>query len=831
MNPLRHTSIRTKLSIALGIALVLVVVVGLFSVSELQRVNLATRDIRNVWSPKIEVLDDMKRAVAEHYILAAGRMQTTNFRQIAALSKRLEQTRQKLAAAEQAFESLAYTPQEQALIVEYRRHIDEYERIYRDLLQRLEIGEASAAQVEFNNSGLPAATAAEEQLDRLIDHAKQQMALAGAKADDAYRLSLTLTMGAILIGVLLSCVVIVWTSRNVTMPLTRISEAMRRLTVGDYSVIVKSGRDRKDEIGVLIDAVAGYRDSLIRSNQLAGEVEAERGRLHAAISNMPIGLCMFDADQRLIICNQQYAEIYGLPPRLTVPGTAMRTIVEHRMTREFAGPSVRQYVDDLLKAGRFDATRHIVELADGRTLSIINRPLPDGGGLGTHEDFTEMRRAEARIRHMARHDTLTDLPNRISFKEHTDEALMRLPPGGSLAVLYLDLDRFKSVNDTLGHPAGDQLLKLVAERLRRVVRHGDMVARFGGDEFAIVQTDNVTPEDSTALARRIIEILSAPYSIDDQEVVIGASVGIAMAPTDGDRAEQLLKKSDMALYRAKADGRGIYRFFEPEMDARMQARRMLEIDLRRALLQREFELFYQPVLDVARNQINSFEALIRWRHPQHGLVPPAEFIPLAEEIGLIVPIGEWVLEQACRDAVAWPEHIGVAVNLSPTQFKSKKLLQAVTAALTASNLAASRLELEITEGVLLVEHESTLATLHKLRALGVRIAMDDFGTGYSSLSYLRSFPFDKIKIDGSFVRSLSEEASSLAIIRAVTGLSTSLGMVTTAEGVETQEQLDRVRSEGCDEVQGFLISKPRPASEIAALLASHLGHTPTDAAA
>jgi diguanylate cyclase (GGDEF)-like protein len=822
MGVLENMRIRAKLSIALGIALALIVGVGLFGIVELRHVNNTAKDIRNVWLPKIERLDDMKRAVAEHRLLATDRMQTTNFRRIAVLAKRLEQTQEKLQRAEAGLRSMNNTTSEQELLTEYQRHWEAYQSIFRTQLQRLEIGESAAAQADFNERALAAAAASEEQLDRLIEFAKQQMARAARDADATYRLALTTTVVAILLGVLLAGGVIFWTSRNVTVPLIRISEAMRRLTVGDQSVVVEAGGARKDEIGVLIDAVRGYRESLVRSGKLAEAVETERERLHAAVSNMPIGLCMFDAERRLTICNRQYAEIYKLPHELTRPGTPLRDILRHRLASEFSGPSLERYVNDLMEGDALKhSNRHIVELANGRTLSIITCPLPDGGVIGTHEDISEMRRAEAQIRHMARHDALTDLPNRLSFKERIEEALLRVPRGEIFAVLCLDLDRFKSVNDTLGHPIGDELLKQVADRLRTTLRPGDMAARFGGDEFAIVQTGGAQPNDATSLARRIIEMLSAPYSINEQEIVVGVSIGIAIAPADGDSAEQLLKNADMALYRAKSDGRGVYRFFEPEMDARMQARRIMEIDLRRALLQREFELFYQPVINAETSAITSFEALVRWHHPRRGLIAPSEFIPLAEEIGAIVPLGEWVLRQACADAAQWPGSIKVAVNLSPAQFKSKKLLESVVSALAASQLPPSRLELEITESVLMIEQETTLAILHQLRALGVSIAMDDFGTGYSSLSYLRSFPFDKIKIDGSFVRNIAEEASSLAIVRAVTGLSTSLGMTATAEGVETKQQFDRVLSEGCKEIQGFFISEPQPARKLADLIAAH----------
>jgi diguanylate cyclase (GGDEF)-like protein len=446
--------------------------------------------------------------------------------------------------------------------------------------------------------------------------------------------------------------------------------------------------------------------------------------------------------------------------------------------------------------------------------------MPDGGWVATHEDVTERHRTEARIEHMARHDALTDLPNRTLFAERVNTALQRTSKGELIAVLSLDLDRFKHVNDTLGHPVGDALLKVVAERLRRTVRESDTVARLGGDEFAVVQLAAPQLEGVTDLAQRIIDVLSAPYEIEGQQMVIGTSVGIAIAPTDGETVAALLKSADVALYRAKTDGRGRYRFFEPGMDAAMQARRQLELDLRAALVNGEFELHYQPIVGIATQEVTGFEALLRWRHSERGLVPPGSFIPLAEEVGLIVPIGEWVLRQACGDAASWPDDITVAVNLSPAQFKSARLAETVLLALAASGLQPHRLELEITEGVLLVEHETTLAVLHQLRSLGVKIAMDDFGTGYSSLSYLRSFPFDKIKIDRSFIQGMAQDESSSAIVRAVVGLSSRLGMTTTAEGVETAEQLDEVRAEGCTEVQGFYFSAAKPASELSGLITS-----------
>ncbi len=462
--------------------------------------------------------------------------------------------------------------------------------------------------------------------------------------------------------------------------------------------------------------------------------------------------------------------------------------------------------------------------ADGSEIEVLTfgRRVPfegKDGFLVTAVDITERRRAEARIAYMAHHDNLTGLPNRVKFREHLDQALER--SGGSderIGVLCIDLDMFKNVNDSFGHPVGDRLLKMVAERLHGVMPADSLVARLGGDEFAMIVKRNPMPRDLNDLSATLIADVSAPYVVDGLELVIGASVGIAISPGDGLTGDDLLRNADMALYRAKSEGGGAHCFFEQEMDRQAQTRRALEFDLRHALANGEFELHYQPLVDVAANRIVAFESLIRWRHPERGMVSPAEFIPVAEDIGLIVTLGEWVLREACTEAAKWPADIKVAVNLSPIQFRSRNLVQTVIAALAHSGLAPTRLELEITESLFLAETEANLAMLHQLRSLGVRISMDDFGTGYSSLSYLRSFPFDKIKIDRSFVRDLAERQDCVAIVKAISGLGQSLNISTTAEGVETEDQLNRLRAMGCTEVQGFLFSTAKPGVDIAGLL-------------
>jgi diguanylate cyclase (GGDEF)-like protein len=455
-------------------------------------------------------------------------------------------------------------------------------------------------------------------------------------------------------------------------------------------------------------------------------------------------------------------------------------------------------------------------LSDGRTIFIRIVPIDGGGWIDINEDITERLQHEAEIANMARHDSLTGLANRLQLREMLARMLDGERNGdGGIVVLFLDLDRFKEINDTLGHGVGDALLKQVAERLQGCVRETDMVARIGGDEFVIVQMSTDPLVQAAALASRLIEIVSEPYVLNEHQAIIGTSVGIAVAPDEGAHVDALLAQADMALYSSKNAGGGIYCFFEPEMTVTAHERRELERDLRSALANGELALNYQPLVNLETNEISGFEALLRWHHPQRGLISPGTFIPLAEETGLIGPIGEWVLRQACAEAATWPEHFNIAVNLSPAQFKQRNLRELVFNALAAAGLAPQRLELEITESVFLQDSEATLATLQQLRDFGVRIAMDDFGTGYSSLSYLRMFSFDKIKIDRCFVADLSaSDENSVAIMRAMISLGHALGLVITAEGVETQQQLEKVRLEGCTEMQGFIFSAAKPADEI-----------------
>jgi diguanylate cyclase (GGDEF)-like protein len=815
-------SISAKLSLGFGIALALIVAAGAIGGSQIWGFDRFTRSITTDWVPEIEALGAVKRAMVEHRLFAARVMETASWLQRAEAQSELYLAESTRRAAQADYERFAERPAEKSRISQYASDWRDYQRAFDEASRQRDQGEIAAARETMATKALPAFASAMASLDGLLALSKQERLASVDEANRIFTVSLFLIVGMILVGAIGVGCAVIWINRNISRPILRVSDAMRRLAAGDDSGAIAQGPPRRDEIGTLIEAVSGYRTSLQQSRALSEQATLTRERLEAAARNIAVGVSMFDAERRLVFCNQAYADIYHLPTELIKLGTPWHEIVLYRIENGiYAGQGPETYRVHLSETvERAERYTELVELRDGRLISLVHQPIAEGGWVTTHDDVTNLKRNEARIVHMAHHDPLTDLPNRLLFNRRLTELLAERSESGGVAVLCLDVDYFKSVNDTLGHPIGDIVLREVAARLEGSLFDQDMVARFGGDEFVVVQSGIAQPAGSAELAQRIVDTVSAPYSVEGHEVVIGMSVGIAIGPSHGTSADQLIKNGDIALYRAKADGRGMYRFFEPEMDASAQARRGLELDLRRALPNNEFELAYQPIIELATGRITSFEALLRWRHPQRGLVLPGAFIPLAEEIGLIVPIGEWVVRQACLAATAWPDAVKVAVNLSAVQFRGNRLLSLVVAALAASGLPASRLELEITETVLLGNTEATLAILQQLRTLGVRIAMDDFGTGYSSLSYLRRFPFDKIKIDQSFIRDSSETGNSRAIVRAAAGLGTSFGIATTAEGVETQWQLERIKADGCTEAQGYLFSPPVPAGDIAALFRS-----------
>jgi diguanylate cyclase (GGDEF)-like protein/PAS domain S-box-containing protein len=592
--------------------------------------------------------------------------------------------------------------------------------------------------------------------------------------------------------------------------------------------VASVGKNSASSLSLLLAGLAIFIFALclvaiLSDNNTRERLRRQKALTESAFQNISQGVCMYDANGLILMFNERYTKMTGMSPA-SLAGRSLLDVLKDRKKAGDFHEDPEAYLSQLvenIRQGKHSSK--IMDISGGRVMRVIDHPMDGGGWVATLEDITDWKEAQAKISHMAHHDALTDLPNRRLFRDQLEQALLRTKGKEQVAVFCLDLDHFKEVNDSLGHPIGDDLLKEVAQRLLSSVRADDTVARLGGDEFAIVQVgSNLYTDVASSLATRVTKALSAPYNIHGHEIIIGVSVGITMAPHDGTHPDQLLKNADIALYRAKADGRGIYRFFEVGMDAQSQARRVLLIDLHAALLQGEFEVYYQPIHELKSNRIVCFEALVRWNHPRRGLISPADFIPLAEESGLIVAIGDWVLRRACNDAARWSQDVSVAVNLSPLQFKNRNLVSSVKAALAESGLAAVRLELEITEMVLLQETELTLTALHQLRSMGVKIAMDDFGTGYSSLSYLQSFPFDKIKIDQSFVRRLGLHEDALSIVRAVAGLGKSLGIRITAEGVETREQLSLLRAEGCLEVQGYLFDRPRPVAEVEMMLNQQL---------
>ncbi|WMT89114.1 EAL domain-containing protein [Pelagibacterium sp. H642] len=556
-------------------------------------------------------------------------------------------------------------------------------------------------------------------------------------------------------------------------------------------------------------------DAVVASHDL----RALASHFDTAVNNMPHGLCMFDADQRFVVCNERFLTLLGLPTGGRWKGRKAVTLLARTLEANSVPKEGRQKViesfQDWFAAGCSGAL--VLEAAGEKILELTFQPIEAGGCVMLVEDISEKRRAEARIEHLARYDALTGLPNRSYFQEQFEAVAAR---GQACALLFIDLDQFKVVNDTLGHPCGDALLCQVAARLRRVLRPSDVIARFGGDEFVVLRPlRGGDAKEASLTARRIVSALGDVFTVEGHQIVIGASIGIAIEPTDGETFDQVLKNADLALYCAKSDGRGVWRFFEPDMDVRAQDRRALEIAVRDALENGNFEVFFQPIINLKTGQTTVCEALVRWRHAERGMISPAEFIPLAEETNVIIELGDWILHEACRQCASWPGEVGVAVNISPIQFRRGDVVRSVISALERSGLPAHRLELEITESVLMENTEVTRTVLENLKRLGVRISLDDFGTGYASLSYLHHFPLDKVKIDRSFLQDVEADSRSRKLLVGVARLTADLGMSVVVEGVETRPQLTLLmRQSSIEEVQGFLFSPPRPAKDIPSLL-------------
>ncbi len=578
----------------------------------------------------------------------------------------------------------------------------------------------------------------------------------------------------------------------------------------------------------MADITLSIRDIIIQAltmtrkeAALAARFEEQANRFDIALNNMSHGLCMLDQQDRLQVWNERFLELLHLQKVPVCVGMRIPQLVRHSIRAgNHRAKSVKQVITELVHGLREDKFDQFYTSLDGdRTIAVSRRMMADGGSVIILEDVTERKRAQERITHLAKFDELTGLANRTQFRERINATLATVHERQNpLAIHLIDLDRFKAINDTLGHPIGDKLLKEVATRLCAVIKPGDMITRFGGDEFVVLQTATERRLDAEWLAKRLARTLKEPFEIDGHRIDIGASIGIAMAPTDGVNADELLKKADMALYATKNGGGGGHRFFAMDMEAAVQERRALELDLRDALALGQFELNYQPLVDLRSGRVTTCEALLRWTHPIRGEVPPAVFIPVAEETGQIIAIGEWALHRACAEAASWPHGVKVAVNLSPVQFRDRGLALQVVKALAKSGLPPQRLELEVTERLLLEDNDGTLAAMQQLNNLGVSLSLDDFGTGYSSLNYLRKFPFHKIKIDQSFICDLGDERGAQAIIGAVASLGAGLDKIVVAEGVETEAQMKLVASLGCHEGQGYLFGRPMSGETIRARL-------------
>ncbi|AJQ94145.1 EAL domain-containing protein [Gynuella sunshinyii] len=578
--------------------------------------------------------------------------------------------------------------------------------------------------------------------------------------------------------------------------------------------------ERRDEVG----ALAVSFEKLIADLSLTGsetligsqaEINKQYERLATAIESIPQGICLVDATDCVLICNRHFKFIYCLTDGQIREGMPICDVVAACQENGAVFNICQQEKSEGSTPVGFSFSQQMVNFRDEKIIVVRTAETPEGGRVFIHEDVTERRRQEERIAYLAHHDALTGLANRTLFRIEFKDVLDTLADGQQVALLYLDLDCFKIVNDTMGHPIGDRLLIQVADRLRVCLRDSDKVCRFGGDEFAVLLTQNSNQESAVMISERIIQTVSQPYDIEGQSIHIGISIGIAVAPVNGTDPDRLIKCADVALYRAKQKGRKTYCFFELEMDAQIQSQRALELDLRMAVEQQQLELYYQPQVNTLNHQIACFEALLRWHHSERGPVAPAEFIPVAEDTGLIIPIGSWVLRRACQDARKWPENVCVSVNVSPVQFRTESLLADVKSALSTSGLTPQRLELEITEAILLHDTLNTLTTLTQISQMGVQISMDDFGTGYASLSYIQKFKFDKVKIDRSFVSDLVCSKDNQAMVHALCRLCISLGIGTVAEGVENLRQLRLLEQEGCTNMQGYYFARPMPADQAA----------------
>lgn len=798
-------------------AIALITAVGLSGILQLGAIYAVTKEISDDWLPRYQLLDRITGAADMHRLLNQRQFETSNFRHLAEISRNVEQNADIIASGLTSLEhQLASEPRYVERIQEFRIEWQRYLDAAVTATAASEVGQVQRAVAIFRDTVDPAFATARATLSNLTAGMKSELTHFKDEAAATFRTAIAVVLMCMTLAIAATAIGSHWIKISISQPIVAVSEAMQSLTDGQPVAPFDVDARRRDEVGVLMHSVNAFRASRQRELELTLLARAERARLDAALDNMPVGLAMFDANRNLIVCNGRFEEMYGLVYDFDRAATDAGSIFAAMSTAGTLSTREAEAVVDLLSHGDTDAVAaHRLEVLDGRIFSVKCRRLGVGGWVTIHEDVTEQHRAEERIRHLAGHDLLTNLPNRRLFKENCADALARLSGTASAAVVCLDLDRFKPVNDTLGHPVGDRLLEAVAHRLRTLLQPGDLASRFGGDEFVVYLAD-ATAASAEQTARHIIETVSAPYDIAEHHIAIGCSAGIALAPFHGRDTDELLRCADMALYAAKADGRATARLYEARLEAPAIARRTLESALRDALDANEFHLRYQPIVDLTKLEVTSLEALIRWRHPTRGWIPPSDFIPAAEQCGLIQQIGAWTFERAMSEAKSWPAHLTLAINLSPVQFRGGRLVEIVRETMDRTGFRSDRLEFEITEGLLLRQSESTMKALHDLREMGIGICMDDFGTGYSSLGYVKRFPFDSLKIDRTYVADLLEDPNAHAIVDTTIRLGSRLGMQTVAEGVERREQLVYLIAEGCTHAQGYLLSEPLSSIDVPA---------------
>ena len=809
-----------RLSAAFGIALVVVVLLGLIGLSQFRTVRDMSEEFSGIWIPEVESIGRLRSGLIAYHHLSMRRLDDA----LQPGAPLVDPDETDVARAEawaeimrlsEHYGNVADLGSEQAGAQLLKERLADYETRVGEALGLAANGQQAAAETLFWTETESAYTAVVEQLDFLFAIAKEE-GIEGAESARALFPRFAFEMGiSVAIALLLMLAMSIWVRRGIVRPIEAVSDALRRLDKGDLSGGDVPRSSRKDEIGTLLNATHRYRDNLIARRDLENTVQEERGRLHTAIASMPLGFVMFDKDRKLVLSNEMFAKIYSLPLSLVKPGTDIEAIFDYIETnRTIEHDDLGEWRGDArAMIARKEASSVVRQTQDGRITTANVYPLKQGGWISLFEDITDRRKAQEEVAFLYSHDQLTRLPTRENLEGSINATLRARVP---TAIHAIDLDRLAGLNEMLGHAAIDSLLQEIARRIVEAVGPAHPVGRLGGDEFAVAQVNYDGPEQVRSLTTKILNVFAGTFTVDDREVVVNANIGVALSPGDGSTAETLIHNAVVAMNRAKNSENSAFRFYEAGMDAAMQARRALEAALTTALERDEFELHYQPIIDLYSGSILGFEALLRWHNPALGMVPPTRFIPLAEQKGLIQSIGAWVVQEASRFAAKIPAPLFVAVNLSPAQLADGEIAKTAASAIMAAGIDGSRLEFEVTETLFLGDADRAMKTLGELRELGASLVMDDFGKGYSNLGYLLTFHFDKIKIDREFIQSAPDNPNSVAIIKAIVSLSKSLDMLAIAEGVETQAELDVVREFGCEEAQGFFIA--RPMSEPEAML-------------